>query len=162
MAIFFLLFPKDAAFLRKFIASQDVSIYAREKLLQPGNPEAALMSPVYLIHGNICRAPAFPTHQHRFLGARLCRHPATRVPQVFIIQTTVFLYSVFVEQRRSRGLCLVFWTCSATFSIGDSSTSNLSLPDTPPPPAHPISPTAMRTRGCLCCAHQNFCRAPLL
>ncbi len=75
---------------------------------------------------------AFPTHQHRFLGARLCRHSATRVAQVFIIQTTVFLYSVFLEQRRSRGLCLVFWTCSATFSISDSSTSNLSLPDSPP------------------------------
>lgn len=83
---------------------------------------------------------AFPTHQHRFLGARLCRHPATRVPQVFIIQTTVFLYSVFW----SRGGAEVCVWCFGHAQLPSPSVTapHQTCPCQTPHP-HPISPTAM-------------------
>lgn len=62
-------FSQDAAFLQKFIPSQHVISRQRETPA-PENPEAALMSLVYLIHGNICR-PRLSLHINIVFWARV-------------------------------------------------------------------------------------------
>lgn len=62
-------FSQGAAFLQKFIPSQHVISRQRETPA-PENPEAALMSLVYLIHGNICR-PRLSLHINIVFWARV-------------------------------------------------------------------------------------------
>ncbi len=132
------IFSKDAAFPEKVYSLSGCVNLRQRETPAPGNPEAALMSPVYLIHGNICRAWLSPTHQHRFLGARLCRHPATWVPQVFIIQTTVFLYSVFW----SRGGAEVCVWCFGHAQLPSPSVTapHQTCPCQTPPPSTLLAP----------------------
>lgn len=49
-------FPMDAAFPPKVYSLSGCVNLRQRETPAPGNSEAALMSPVYLIHGNICRA----------------------------------------------------------------------------------------------------------
>ncbi len=50
------IFSKDAAFPAKVYSLSGCVNLRQRETPAPGNPDAALMSPVYLIHGNICWA----------------------------------------------------------------------------------------------------------
>ncbi len=122
------IFSKDAAFPAKVYSLSGCVNLRQRETPAPGNPDAALMSPVYLIHGNICRAWLSP-HINIVFWVRVSAGTLPLEWHKYLLFKQLCSCILFFW---SRGLCLVFWTCSATFSISDSSTSNLSLPDSPP------------------------------
>lgn len=124
-------FRRTLLFLQKFIPSQDVSIYAREKLLHLEIRKLHWCLRYTLFMASYV-GPGFPHTSTSFSGRASLQAPRhSSATSIYYSNNCVPVFC-FLEQRRSRGLCLVFWTCSATFSISDSSTSNLSLPDSPP------------------------------
>lgn len=145
-------------FLQKFIPAQDVSIYARETPA-PGNPEAALMSRVYLIHGNICRAWLSP-HINIVFWARVSAGTMPLECHKYLLfkqLCSCILFFGAEEEQRS-----VFGVLDMLSYLLHQWQLHIKPVPARLSPLHPISPTAMSYSGRLCCAHQNFCRAQLL
>ncbi len=153
------LFWRTLLFLQKFIPSQDVSIYAKEKLLHLEIRMLHWCLPYTLFMATYV-GPGFPHTSTSFSRCAslqaLCHSSGT---SIYYSNNCVPVFCFFGAEEEQRS---VFGVLDMLCYLLHQWQFHIKPVPARLSPLHHISPTAMSYSGRLCCAHQNFCCAPLL